>query len=304
MIVNLLPYDKNATRLYYNTYYCALHNIAEKYHLPYVEYGMRTLDNIMNFTFQLPECEDPVIFVTYHPNFGIEFKEHILKKCPRAKIILTGSDTVYYEVEDSLRMKPDVFIDTMEDQVELAKKVVPSEFLVWTLSEDIIQEIAEVPDAVRDLAGICLCQNSPDRNTFFYRVMDKLDNGENPIAWGLNQNDPQKIYKYFKRSKICIGYSGPSPGFGDDKKPSRKGMRDWLGVAAGCLFLQDDFHPLPVDIFPCYKYKDPIDCANMMRFFIDRNIFSNQIIEYQQQWLKDNSMEKQLEKILLKNNLL
>lgn len=303
MIWNLLPYDYRTNRLYHNTYNLALHNICDKYHLPYWEVGMRTLDQIMNLSFPLPEGPEPsIIFIAYHPNFQEKCGQLIREKCPNAKIVLTGSDTVYYGVEDSVRMKPDLFIDTMSDQVELANKLVPSEHIYWTLSEDVINEISEVPNVVQDLTGICLCQNSPNRNRFFQIVMNTVD--EN-IRWGLQENDPQKIYNLFKRSKICIGISSPSPGFGDHCKPSKKGMRDWLGVSAGCLLIQDDFQPLPIDIFPCYAYGDASDCGILMRYLIDipdtiRNVF----VKEQQDWLRQNTMEIQLERILLKHNLL
>ncbi len=302
MIWNLLPFDRDINRLYYNTYYLALRSLAEKYHIGYEEPGMVTLDNIMNFTFQLPDCEDPIIFVAYHPNFGIEFKEHILKKCPRAKIVLTGSDTVYYGVEDSVRMKPDLFIDTIKEQVKLANRAVPSTHIYWTLSQDVIDEISLLPDRNKDIAGICLCANSHNRSSFFHQTMDKL--GGN-ILWGLNTNRSDMVYDFFKRAYITIGITMSAPGFGDGKARSMKGMRDWLGVAAGTLLIYDDYPDIvDLGIIPIYPYRDSIKCAELMYNYIWEVEVREEIITKQQNWLKQNTMEKQLEKILLKYNLL
>lgn len=300
-IFNLLPHDINSSKLYENTFNKALYNIASKYHLGYEAPHIITLDHLQNFTFQTPKIDESLVFIAEHPNYNSRTEEIIRKDCPNAKIILVSSDSVYYQ-ETITGLNVELYLTTMKSEIPFLSKYGKVEHFYWTISSDVIDEISELPDVERDIIGICLCNNSLHRNWFFGWVQ-KHSGGI--VKWGLNLNDFTKVYKLFKRSQFVIGISMSAPGWGDDNKRSAKGMRDFVGVAAGATLIYDDYPDIvDIGVIPVYEYMNPDSCWKTMQFIRDIPGYVNDIQGDQLRWLKQNTMEIQLEKILLKHNIL
>lgn len=298
MIWNLLP--KTESGLYEYTYDAALKNIGSRFNIEYHEPKITSLDHLVNFTFDLPQYDSPIIFFAYHPNFKQRWREIIHEKCPNAKIIMTGGDTIYYGVEEVKTTPCDVFIETISFIVNKLNAAFPSEFIYWTISETIKSELKTNHI---DNSLICLCGQTPIRKEFF----DSLGRIGYDINYGLSEFNLDKMYELYSKSKFTIGNTMPAPGFRHHTLRSMKGMRDWFGPACDSLLICDDYPDIKKigqDILPTYKYRDYKHLSNILNRFNNDDELYSYTLNNQKQWLASHTMEKQLTAILQKYGLI
>jgi hypothetical protein len=301
-IFNLLPYDINSSRLYENTFNKALYNLASKYYLGYEAPHIITLDHLQNFTFETPKIDGSLVFIAEHPNYNSKTEEIIRKDCPNAKIIVITTDSIYYSIDAISKMNVSLYLTTLSSELEGLRKKGPADFFWWTLSEDIIEDVKKIPEQEKQFIGICLCNNSFYRNQFFNKIQQLTGY---PVIWGINEYDINKIYKLYKKSYFGISITGTAPGFGDTGGyRSMKGLRDALSICCGAMLVSDGHPDMEKFNFPTYEYNNPESCANLLYIYGQDPDLRNEELKRQQKLLSTLSMELQLEKILLKYNLL
>lgn len=299
MICNLLPDNPNGFGLYEYTFNLALKNIAKKHNIEYRFIGLRDGNLLRTFDFPLPEYDSPIIFLCHHPNFDLNCRSKIMNKCKNAKIVICGGDTVYYGAEAVTKLKPDLFLDTIKSEVEKLSKFCPTHHFYWTISEDIIKLAKSNVNNTKIYDGICLCRGTPKRSKFF----DHMKNKDKKILYNLNENNLDKILNYYSQTKYTIGITHESQGLSNNNKRSMKGMRDWIGTFCDTLLIYDDYPDIiDIDCVPIYEFDNPQSCLKLMNSISNEEYVN--LLQKQKCWLTEHTMERQLEKILIKENLI
>lgn len=193
----------------------------------------------------------------------------------------------------------------MKDQVELLNKIVPSEHIYWTLSKWVIDQLLS-SDCMRlndkTIDGICLCGYTEQRRIFF----EYLKHSGQEILWNLKNNYWPTILNSYNSSKFTIGITMPCGCTNGKQCRSMKGMRDYIGPLLNSLLICDDYSDIMDignDIIPTYEYNNPESYIEITKKFSDDKIRKH-TIDQQQQWIIENSMDVQLERIFLKHNII
>jgi hypothetical protein len=116
---------------------------------------------------------------------------------------------------------------------------------------------------------------------------------------GPDDNDIDRLIDHFIKSKITLGTTSHTiPNF-----HGIKGFRDWIGPFTNTPLIYDDWHlvqKLYGDIVPYYRYNHPEDIVDLF-YKVDGNF---EIINKQQLWAIENTIDKQLCRLLQKYGLL
>lgn len=274
----------------------ALKNIATKFgydYLPIAYESDRFIDQLSQ------DNSVKLFFSDQNPAFYIDTYEKLKGKYPYAKFIMFGSDTVYYKGIDSCYWPVDLFLDIVQSDVEKATKY-KAEHYYWTISETLIQQIEKTPlDQTKTTDFISLCRQSHSRRGFFNEILTA-----HSFLFNLNLWDLEQIFKTYAQCWFAIGHTTPLDCFFER---GMKGFRDWIAPFCGTVLVYDDYPDMVkigTAILPIYKYRDPNDLYRITDELKNDKTKYESVLTKQKEWCKINTIEAQLERILIKHGML
>ncbi len=289
------------TFLWHQTNNLALRNLCEKYQLNYKPCVYR--NNYKSQLFELSQDENCTIacFET-NPDYNMKDYKIIKEKLPNAKIIFFGSDSIYLGSQYGIEWPIFLLIDTMSTVIR-NKRDYEAEHYYWTVSETILKDIqaTKLDAIVKDKAFVSLCKKASGERTRFF---NDLSVNSLKVHWNLDLWNLPDIYRMVASAKFALGHTTPVH---DNKARSTKGFRDWIAPECGTVLIYDDHEDMRAigpDILPLYRYLDAGQVVNLVRMFDDTPGMYEKYLVTQQKWAWDNTIERQLERIFKKYELI
>jgi hypothetical protein len=124
---------------------------------------------------------------------------------------------------------------------------------------------------------------------------------------GHNDGNLEKIYRKYISSWFTLGTTSHNrPEL--TKEGTMKGFRDWIGPILNSLLIYDN-HPniiklFPVDYIPLYSYGKFDEILNIVDQLKKDTWLYKFFLSQQKKWAIDNTIDKQLYKLLLKHNFI
>lgn len=285
--------------LWRSTNYLALKNIAKQHNIKFSScfYKSGYREQLNDLVVQ----EEPTLcFFEYNPDYNIKDYENTKSKFPNSKIVMFGGDVIYYGRPAGIPWPLDLLIDTMQEICNDRDKVAfPIEHYYWSVSETIIEQIENTQfDNIKEKVLISLCRDASSERTAFFSNLK--ENGY-PVTWNLNLWQAEQIYKEYNKHKFSLGHTTP---VWTGRNRSMKGYRDWISPFTNTVLIYDDY-PDILDIgkyiVPIYRYLDYKDCINLINAIDEDSKLYNEILLRQKEWARNNTLEKQIDKIVQKH---
>ncbi len=237
---------------------------------------------------------------------------------PRAKVVVLGSDTFFHIHQGSRQFQGleevDLYLDLMEECAEAYAHMVPTDTWAWSSSQylnDYLTDFAgknpALPFEERPFWFISvLAAHSINRaGSYRKRLFDTLNYLDRPITRGrsLGYNDPDmdRLYWSYLDSRFTLATSSH-----DNGMRSAKGFRDSVGVLLGRLVLADNFpdtmRKYPDFVF--YDYDDLDSIIDLADYYAARPGEYAAKLAAQQEWARAHTIERQLETLLKKHDIL
>lgn len=235
---------------------------------------------------------------------------------PNCKIVALSSEGITYkhgyahyennptrefEIYDGYDV--DLWLDETSEIVEdYSKKGVTTDIWEMTTSEFLVEQFSNKPRVDKFQDMICLIGHKVG-----YRAkMIQFLNQRYKIQWGKGPAEGNyaldHLYNSFSGSKVVLGTT--SPCWWTNR--GMKGFRDWLGPICGTVLIYDD-HPDVIKQFPTcplYKYDDFDTIVDLFEVITGNADKYSGILRDQEIWIKENTIAKQLSKLLIKYNII
>lgn len=244
---------------------------------------------------------------------------------PKCKIITLCSDTIYWMVHGGQQIADQHLIDLNLELMPNArewmdKKGWKNDSWLWTCSDIDIGQIgnfyckSETIDYQRKKHDLISLLGPWTINNPGYRhdmVKWLKENGCSFIQGGRGNHQDQDItyiYNNYMDSWLNLGTSSHG-GAEFSNMGCLKGWREWISPFLNCLLIHDD-HPNiqnaynKDNILPTYRYGH-FDEIKELVYFYKNNLYSYaQKLDYQRQWARENTIDKQLTRLLVKHNFI
>lgn len=237
-----------------------------------------------------------LIFFLHHPEVNQNHYDDLKYRRYNSTVIMMGGDSHYWGY-DSIRMTPDVFLETMTQNVD-ALKHRNARLFKWTISQSLIDMIrrqrSQYADAVRrnrDL--LCLCNMHPGLTHRIQQFRAIMDVGVD-FRFNLKEFNINAVITLYRESFVILGTTTSCiEAFPTTR--SIKGFRDWIAPFCGSVLIYDD-HPevhAMCDCIPQYNYLDGQSVKDLVNLFKsdynERQYFLNEQIK----WAEQNTIDKQ-----------
>lgn len=284
----------------------AIPNLAKKLNIEYKSYSLEDWNN-----YHIDQDNsNKSIFITESAFHRARQLKELRKKIPNGKIVNLGSDSIYYTFynNNEIEVYPelvDLWLDTMEQPVEHYSRMnIPADLWKWTISEVYIEQIQALSElkAEKVIDGVCLAQ----LNSLYRQELKKhLEDSGYCIQWGDGtiSSELLNLQKLYGSAYVCIGTTSSA---GKDTIRSMKGWRDWIAPFFGTLLIYDDHPEMEWAEIPKYRYDDVINLMgliNGIKNITDKKFYKSKV-EEQQDFIKNYTIEKQLEKLFIKHNII
>lgn len=286
--------------LWENTINLALQNICKQHQYTYkpLRYS-NGYQNLLRDVSIDEQCK--LAFFEHNPNFNNADFKIVKEKLPNAKIIMFGSDTIYYGGPQAICWPIDLLIDTIKRMVNECERC-PAEHYYWNISESIIEQISKCKlSDIKNKRLISLCRDaSGERVSFFNRLHDC----GYPVSWNLKLYNHADIYYAYSQHEFVLGHTTP---VFSSRDRTMKGWRDWLAPFCYTVLIYDDYPDIldiGQDIVPTYTYLDQNSVVNLVKKIYDNPTLYNTYLLKQRDWALNNTLEKQLTRILIKHKML
>ena len=269
------------------TYGAALKNLSNKH-------GHKYLFN--SDLDKLEKTNEKSIIFQIDSNECDERLDIIKEKIPNSKVIRIGMDSPYCkELSKEFMRKVDIHLNLMSKFVDKTKDFVESHITFCTISEKIIPLIKN-DNFNKTWHGICLCNiQTHQRYEFFSSLKDKYFD----ILININEHNFKKISNLYSHTWFVIGHTmSPYPGVYDR---SMKGFRDWIGAFCNTVLVYDnhpDIEKYFGDFVPVYDYNNIASLLKVTQKLICNPKKYIDTLEAQKSWVKDNTIELQLERFI------
>lgn len=260
--------------------------------------------------------------IGYPQHAGLTAKD-LRKWFPNAKFITLCCDTMYY-IKNNLPLQ----LPDQKEEIELTlelnsncrfwfdEKGIKNDLWMWTISDKLIDELMVLAGPLdfsikdNDFIGVyhpCSISNVGSyRNNMIKYIKDNGYTFSQGGGTGHNDGNLEKIYRKYISSWFTLGTTSHNrPEL--TKEGTMKGFRDWIGPILNSLLIYDN-HPnvkelFPLHIIPNYEYGDFEKILKLAKILKEEKKLYLTILKSQKQWAKDNTIDKQLYRLLVKHNI-
>jgi len=230
---------------------------------------------------------------------------------PNSKIVLLAADTnIYLFIHKKHQVNfnlVDLWLDLDTRCIEYYQNLgIQADQWMWTISDwfiDYIKKFCFTLDAKSyDFIGVyhIASMNEGYRSELIKYLQSQNLSFTNGGGNGHEDNDIDRLLNYYFHSHITLGTTSHNIGR-DFRTP--KGFRDWIGPFTGAPLIYDNY-PM---IMKCYKNVVPYyEYENFDSIIKLYNQYKNDktLIQVQQAWATNNTIDKQLYRILQKYELI
>ena len=232
---------------------------------------------------------------------------HVRDGFPNAKLVVLAADTIHdIELGKDHVGTPeycDLWLDTVDEAANVYQaRGIKTDTWMWTISEYLLEEMR-----------IRQSRNAQKKNVDFISLLAC----QTPYRWELSaflekhkllitrKNVPYELdglHEAYSKSRFVLGTTSPSWTVGR----TMKGFRDWLGPPCGTVLVYDD-HPDVIKKYvncPIYKYDDLNSLYRLYHSLVNNPTYYQSVLSAQQEWIDQNTLEIQFEKLFRKHNIL
>ena len=265
---------------------------------------------------QLQPDNDEIILIFQAGNFRCEgWNLRKVKKCfPNSKIIPLGADTnifLFIHNRHELDYKlVDLYLDLdircIEHYGNLGIKV---DQWMWTTSDWFLNYVKNFSlnnkyEKEYDFIGVYHpgTLNHGYRKEMLEFIKNKRYKFTNGGGNGHEDNDLDRLLSYYAKSYISLGTTS----HGIDNFRTLKGFRDWIGMYLDCPLIYDNWEMVK----NCYNdnviYYDYNNFQTIIDSFklLQNNDLRKEYLNKQKEWIVNNTIDKQLLKLLIKHNFI
>lgn len=259
--------------------------------------------------------ESPCLFIAEAATLQRIHLRNIKKCLPNSYVVILGSDTIHHGLDPSINPEVPGALEHVNLWLDLVQAVVDSyrhygmnaALWHWTTSEWYVQEFCSIAAGLpakdkgtRSVDLIGLFRNNTDYRKKLWAGLEAEGLPCKKSGQGISY-DPKELYDAYSSSLLTLGTTSPSW----TNCRTIKGFRDWIGPLCGSMLIYDNHpqirneyeHLIPI----FYDYDDPI---GDIKFWVDscRNVFDavscQTIIDIQADWVRQNTIVKQLHKLI------
>lgn len=282
----------------------------------YINADVKIYDETEIRSRQIEPCDDKVIFIfeagiPIHANFPL----HIAKQYfPNSIFIPLATDTIFYRYRNEHQMDlrlVDLYLESHKEVVdEYLSLGIKSDFWDWNISDwfiDYIEKNKIKTDKIYDFIGVYhpgTIQNGKYRGNMIEYLQNHGYTFTNGGGNGHDDNDIDRLIKYYCQSKIVLGTSSHNI---SNTAQYRKGFRDFIGPFCDIPIIYDNYHEAIRDwgpIMPYYKFGDFREIVTLTDSLLSFHKIYNHFVYKQQNYARNNSIDKQLYRLLLKYNFI
>lgn len=302
MVVSHLIELVDGQPYYLLTVNLALRNVAKQLGLCYATHE------------EMPECnyDSLVVFSAANLRSGLTTAE-LRRQYPNGKLVCISGDAIYFRHrgidEFDSPLEVDLFLDLLDGMVEYYRgSGVNADAWMWTASETVVNDFMKRnrPKTQNvDFIGL-FSKRLPYRHQLWKTIQDggfsfinRPNTGRTKMVVGFGLDE---LYVAYSKCRFTLGTTSSS-----ERRLSKatflrsmKGFRDWLGPACGNVLIYDN-HPDIIKKYPCplYDYDKPETIFGLIK-----NIDYAKVLTEQQDWLLDNTLEKQFLRLFKKHSLI
>lgn len=270
------------------------------------------------------EDADLLLFEIGNPQHAGWSASRLKEYFPNAKLVTFCSDTIYYQVNGlQPQLDPsliDLHLEIMPQSIDwLKEKGAPLvDRWVWTISDELCKLANEylmtepAPERIYDFIGVYHPGTIANPDCWRHHAVRHLtEAGYKFTQGGGNGHEDKDIYrlmKHYRQSRCTLGTSSHNRAE-LTRLGCCKGFRDVLGPLLGSVLIYDDhpnilsYYPFPL---PTYKYDNFESITKLYsRLFHHVNDWHRyDVLESQISWIKSNTVDKQLVRLLLKHDFI
>lgn len=231
-----------------------------------------------------------------------------------AKIVVLGSDTFYHISRGSFQFNGvadcDLFLDLMQSCALEYSKYTKTDIWNWTttkpLNDYLLKFLKDNENIEPTIDFISVLGAHTIHRGYRKDMIEFINNNGLTFTRGASDGyhdiDMDKLYKSYLQSKYTLGTSSH-----DNGSRSVKGFRDYIGMILKRPLLVDDFPDSLRQFEKCgvfYKYEDLNTLLESIKLYPYGSEAYNKLGDIQQEWVINNTIEKQLEDILERYKIL
>ena len=265
-----------------STYGSALKNIAKELG---TEYKYTTSSNDI-------KTQEKSLIVQIDSNESAGILDELKKNIPNSYVIRICMDSPYcIELNEEYMRNVDHHLNLMSEYVDKTKNFVKSDIFFCTLSES-LYKFYQGDMHNKQYHAISLCSvKTKERAAFFGHLTDR----NYTVFAGLDLHNIKKIKEIYQKTWFSLGHTMSC--HDGIYKRSMKGYRDWIAPCTNTLIIYDDHVDIKKyfdDIIPTYTYGNIDSILDLSFKLISNPKKYIRFLEKQQEWLKNNTIEKQL----------
>lgn len=190
----------------------------------------------------------------------------------------------------------DLWLDLLDEVNEYyQKQSIKTDSWMWTASDDLVLDYLQRPrpEKTVDFIGLFNIGGMYRKRLTYHLDRSFKKNVFGKVGYGIDE-----LYDAYSSSKFTLGTTSGCPGWGCVGR-TMKGFRDWIGPACGSVLIYDD-HPDVIRKYPCptYPYDDYAKIPEIVA-----GIDYEKVLLEQQDWIKNNTLEKQFMRLFHKYGL-
>ena len=240
---------------------------------------------------------------------------------PKAKVVCLGSDTIYYVVtgknggyQIQHPQDCDLFLEQMSECIDFYEaKGVNVDRWMWTASEWLLNFAAQFKDLEKenDFIGV-YAPHTISEPGYRQDMVNYIKNAGRSFSRGdgigHEDNELDSLLSWYGRSRYTLETSSHN---NPQLKNCVKGFRTFLGAETNTLLMCDDnpdiirYYDDPQGrMIPIYKYGNFQEIIDLADYYDSHPAERNLLITRQRDWVRQNTIEKQLKRLLTKHKII
>ena len=275
------------------------------------------------------DVDNDVIFlceVGYCIDAGLTTSD-IFKYYPNGKIVILGCDTQYFMFQEKHFQwhnphEVDLTLDLMPQCVDVFKEHnITADLWMWTVSDSLLQllklnygNIVDYDRKKYNFIGVYGPWTISNKDCYRHHMVNYItDNGltfTRGNGNGFNDKDLGNLYCQYLNSWLTLGTTSHNNPF-LTRMGGMKGFRDWIGPLLHCPVIYDSHENIqklfcPNNKIPLYNYDKFDEIVKLGRYYSDINNRKEyeELIAIQTRWSFNNTIDKQLYRLLTQYNII